>query len=174
VLPEILIIAVLCLIFVQDLLARSVYWFLFPVLLLLLLAEDLFKKHRSFEDIVQTGLINCAFLLLQFLLLSLYFTLKNKRWVNMTAELLGWGDILLLLCVAFYLPVLSFLFFYMVSLVTSLLAWVIWQVAMSGKDKHIPLAGLQAAFLSILLIMDWYWLHLNLTDDAWILNFIHK
>jgi len=174
VLPEILIVAVLFLIFVQDLRVRSVYWFLFPVLLLLLLTEDLFKKHRSFEDIGQTGLISCSFLLLQFLILSLYFSLKNRHWINITKELLGWGDILLLLCVAFYLSVFSFLFFYIVSLIGSLLVWVIWQVFVRCKNKHIPLAGLQAVCLSVLLMLDWYWLHLNLTDDAWVLNLIHR
>jgi hypothetical protein len=171
---EIVIVAVLFLISVQDFGARSVYWVMFPMVLLLLLAEGLSRQHRSLTGIAQTTLVNWAFLGLQFLMLSLYFSLKNRRWVNITKEMLGWGDILLLLCVALYLSVLNFLFFYIVSLIGSLLIWLSGQAIAKQKNNHIPLAGLQAVFLNIFLMLDWYWLHLNLTDDAWILNLIHR
>jgi len=163
----------LALIFVQDVRSRSVYWFLFPILLVLFSAAGLLQ-YRSLTAIGQTAFINCTFLALQFLLVSLYFSLKNRRWINITADLLGWGDILLLLCVAFYLSVLSFLFFYIGSLIGALLIWLIWQAIAAQKDKHIPLAGLQAILLGAFLTVDWFRLHLNLTDDAWLLNLFHK
>jgi len=132
------ILAVLALIFVQDIRSRSVYWFLFPILLVLFIAAGLLQ-YRSLTVIRETAFINCTFLALQFLLLSLYFSLKNRKWVNITTGLLGWGDILLLLSVAFYLSVLNFLVFYMVSLIGALLTWLIWQAIADHKDKHIPL-----------------------------------
>jgi hypothetical protein len=117
--------------------------------------------------------MNCLFLVLQFLLVSVYFSIKNRHWVNITSELLGWGDILLPLTIAFYLSVLNFLFFYIVSLVVSLLIWVIWQM-IAGKSKQIPLAGFQALCLTIFLMGDWYWKHFGAADDTWLLNLIHK
>jgi hypothetical protein len=173
VLLKVFILVVLAMIFVQDLRSRSVYWFWFPVLLVLFIAAGILQ-YRSFTAIGETAFINCVFLALQFLLVSLYFSLKNRKWVNVTTGLLGWGDILLLLSVAFYLSVLNFLLFYMVSLIGALLTWLIWQAIADQKDKHIPLAGLQAIFLGAFLTVDWFRIHLNLTDDAWISNLMHK
>lgn len=111
---------------------------------------------------------------MQFLLVSAYFSLKNRCWVNITAELLGWGDILLLLSITFYLSVLNFLFFYLVSLAMSLTAWLIWKIVSKRENKQIPLAGFQAICLFVFLMSDWYWLHFNAADDTWLLNLIHK
>ena len=171
---ELLIIVVLLLIFFQDAAARSVYWLMFPIVLLLLVVEGFSGQHRSLSVIAQTTLVNWGFLAIQFFILSLYFSLKNRRLVNITNEFIGWGDILLLLCIAAYLSVLNFLFFYIQSLIASLLTWLCWQVMAGQKNKHIPLAGLQAIFFSIFLMADWYWLHFNSTDDAWILNYLHR
>jgi hypothetical protein len=173
VLLKVLILVVLALIAVQDIRSRSVYWFWFPILLLLFIAAGLLQ-YRSLTAIGETGFINCTFLALQFLLVSIYFSLRNRKWVNITTGLLGWGDILLLLSVAFYLSVLNLLVFYVVSLIGALLTWLIWQAITDQKDKHIPLAGLQAIFLGAFFTVDWFRLHLNLTEDAWILNLIHK
>ncbi|BAU54921.1 hypothetical protein MgSA37_03100 [Mucilaginibacter gotjawali] len=118
--------------------------------------------------------MNCSFLALQLLLVSAYFSLKSRRWVNITTELLGWGDILLLLSIAFYLSVLNFLFYYLVSLAISLIVWLIWQVFSGKENRHIPLAGLQAMCLLVFLMSDWYWLHFNVADDTWLLNLMHK
>jgi len=170
---KVFVLVVLLLIFVQDIRSRSVYWFLFPLLAGLFVTTGIFQ-HGSFFNIGETASISCCFLVTQYLLVSLYFSVKNRKWINITTELLGWGDILLLLSVTLYLSVLNLVFFYMASLIGSMMTWLIWQSLVKGKNKHIPLAGLQAIFLSIFLIIDWYWLRLNLTDDAWILNLIYK
>jgi len=160
-------------VFIQDLKNRSVYWFLFPALFVLLIGISLLQ-HRSFTEILRPACINSLFLAIQFLLVSAYFSIKNRKWVNITAELLGWGDILLLLPIACYLSVLNFLFFYIGSLIISLITWIFWQIVSIKKDKQIPLAGFQAIIFGIFLTFDWYWLHLNVTDDMWLLNLIHK
>jgi hypothetical protein len=170
---KVFILVVLLLIVVQDFRSRSVYWFLFPVLSVLFFIADLYL-HRSFFDIGYTVICSCSFLLLQYFLVSLYFSIKNKRWVNITAQLLGWGDILLLLSLTFYLSLLNLIFFYVASLIGSLMTWLVWRVLAKNENKHVPLAGLQAIFLSIVFIVDWYWLHFNLSDDAWILSLSHK
>jgi hypothetical protein len=170
---RILLLFVLLLIFIQDLKSRSVYWFLFPVLVILFFAISLLQ-HRSFSEILQPAWMNLSFLAIQMLLVSVYFSVKNKHWVNITDELLGWGDILLLVSVAFYLSVLNFLFFYLASLVISLVCWLIWKLVSAKENKKVPLAGFQAIGMAVFLTSDWFWFQFNAADDTWLLNLIHK
>jgi hypothetical protein len=119
-------------------------------------------------------LINLGFLALQILLLSVYFSVKNKRLINIFDGLLGLGDILFLLSITVYLSVLNFLFFYIISLILILLTWLIGQIISDKKSKEIPLAGMQAFILIVFLTCDWWLKIVNLTDDTWLLNLITK
>jgi len=165
---KVLILATLMLIFLQDILSRSVHWFLFPVLAVLFIITNLLQ-HRFFTDMWQPVVLNCALLLFQVLLLSLYFSVKN-----ITTGLLGWGDILFLFSIAFYLSVLNFLFFYITSLTVILLVWALWQLASKAKNKQIPLAGFQALLFIFILAYDWWYKSFDLTNDNWLLNVIMK
>src|ERR1700743_489851 len=107
--------AVLALIFLQDVRGRAVYWFLFPLLAAALVSIR-FNLHEAW--------INMVFIVVQLLILTVYFSLKSSQWVNITTQLLGLGDILFLVCIALYFPVLSFLLFYTGSLVGALLLWL--------------------------------------------------
>lgn len=170
---KLLILFTLVLIFIQDVESRSVYWFWFPVLIILFILLNIQQRHLSIES-WQPVLINLSFLLLQFILVSLYFSIKNRKWVIITANLLGWGDILFLLSIAFYLPTLNFLFFYVVSLAAVLIIWLLWQLVSKEKSKQIPLAGLQALIFTVFLASDWWLKAIDLTNDTWLLDLITK
>ncbi|HEY8782396.1 MAG TPA: hypothetical protein VIM16_12305 [Mucilaginibacter sp.] len=170
---EINILVVLSLIFIQDIRSRSVYWVLFPILVALFILLHLLQ-HHSFAVTWQPVLINSTFLIIQFLIVSVYFSIKNKHWVNITDGHLGWGDILLLLSVAFYLSVLNFLLFYISSLIVSLVIWLLWQVLSKEKNKHIPLAGFQALIFTVFLAGDWWFKYFELTNDSWLHYLITK
>jgi hypothetical protein len=146
---------------------------MFP-LLAVLLAGVHFLLNRSIVDVGLSLFINLGFLILQLVLLTVYFSIKGKKLINITVQLFGLGDVLFLFSIAFYLSVLNFLFFYITSLAFILLAWVLVQSFSSSKSKQIPLAGLQAILFSVFLSGDWFWLHLNATNDAWLLNLIHR
>jgi hypothetical protein len=133
-----------------------------------------FHSLPDVQDFIKSVLINLAFIVIQLVVLTAYFSLKSGRWVNITARLLGLGDILFLGCMALYLPVLNFLFFYLASLVAVLLFWGIWQRVSVTKNKYIPLAGLQSFMVLVLLAGDWWCCSFNLTDDTWLLNLIAK
>lgn len=159
--------------FIQDLKDRSVYWVCFPLLALSFVSLSYLQLHNA-AALWQPVLINVGFVLLQVLLVSLYFSLKHKKFVNITHSLLGIGDILFLFSTAFYLSALNFLFFYIVSLIGSLIIWLIWQMLSSKKTKEIPLAGFQSIILMLFLAGSW-WIHLfDLANDAWLLNLIGK
>ena len=172
-LTKIAILILLVIVFVQDMRSRSVYWVLFPCLVFLFVLIKLLE-HRPFADALQPTLINLAFLAVQFLVLSVYFSIKNARWVNITAGMVGLGDILFLVAVAFYVSFLNFLLFYVFSLVGVLLVWLIWQGLSSLKGKHIPLAGLQALFLGLFLTTDWWISPFNSTSDNWLISFMTR
>lgn len=159
-------------IFFQDVKSRSVYWIFFPVLigLLLILHFDSSDQSWTWRD----TLFNIGFFASQLVLVILYFSIRNKKLTNIAAGLLGLGDILFILCTAFYLSVLNFLFFYIASLTAVLLFWLIWQSATPVKSRHIPLAGLQALLFAGFLLGGWWLKKWNLTDDTWVLNLISR
>jgi hypothetical protein len=168
-----LIAAVLLVIFLQDLKSRAVYWFLFPSLVILL-AYLRFQHSFSWPDWEKSVSINIGFIALQLLFLTLYFSVRNKKLINITNELLGLGDILFLLSISFYLSVLNFLFFYIISLIGALLIWLTWQSLSTKKNKYIPLAGFQSLIFMLFLACDWWLRSFDLTNDTWLLNLIAK
>lgn len=159
-------------IFFQDVKSRSVYWIFFPVLagLLLLLHFESSDQSWTWRDI----LFNIGFFASQLGLVILYFSIRNKKLTIITAGLLGLGDVLFILCTAFYLSIFNFLLFYIASLTAVLLFWLIWQSAVSVKSRHIPLAGLQALLFAGFLLGGWWLKKWDLTDDTWVLNLISR
>jgi hypothetical protein len=170
---KILVLTLLLTIFIQDFKTRAVYWVAFPILFTSLCILH-YIKYYAFSEIWQPTLVNFAFLALQISLISLYFSIKNKRFVNIVNGLLGLGDILFLLSITAYLSALNFLFFYVISLLLVLLAWSVRQSISVKKNREIPLAGMQALILMVFLTCDWWLKLFNLTDDTWLLNLITK
>jgi len=163
----------LLVIFVQDIKHRAVYWFLFPILMLLFLILQFLQGNKP-PGMWQPVLVNITFLLIQFAVVSAYFSVKNKKWVNITNGFLGWGDVLFLCSLCFYLSVLNFLFFYITSLVIVLIEWLVWQAVVKQPNKQIPLAGLQALIFAFYSAACWWGWGLNLTNDNWLLQILFK
>ncbi|PTQ92456.1 hypothetical protein C8P68_11256 [Mucilaginibacter yixingensis] len=153
----------LLLIFKQDVKDRMVWVWAFPLLAVALAWLNYREQH--IYDFRQLA-VNLIFLFVQLGLVSLYFSIKNKTWTNITSELLGWGDILFLCALAFYLPVVNFIVFYLSSLLLILLYWVLRK----PNNRHIPLAGLQALLFALLLCSGWLVPALNLQQTDWILK----
>jgi len=160
-------------IFIQDIKGRAVYWILFPLLAIVLFCSHALRAG-SLSLLWLPALINSGFVVLQLVLVTVYFSVRQKRLVNIVDRLLGLGDIFFLLSIAFYLSIINFLFFYIISLITSLFVWVIWQMIAERKTKHIPLAGLQAMLFILFLTGDWWVKLFDLTNDAWLLNLVSK
>jgi hypothetical protein len=170
---KLIIILALALISIQDFRERMVYWVIFPFLVVLLIFNRISLKE-SVNDIFFASLINISFIIIQLLLVSTYFSIKNKQFVNILTGLLGLGDVLFLIAVASYLSVLNFIFFYIASLILSLLFWIVWKKLVHPSEKHIPLAGIQAVLFAMVLIFDWWLLHIDITKDDWLTSFFYK
>lgn len=164
---QIIVLLSLAFIFYQDMRYRAVYWICFPLLAMLL-----FGLKYSF-----TGFLNgvtdigygLSFLLIQLLFLWIYFSVKKRRMINITSDYLGWGDILFLIVITFYLSPGNYVLFYIGSLTLVLIYVVLRGEAEEKKSsKHIPLAGLQAILLALLMVTDYLFKAFTLYSDSWI------
>ena len=162
----ILSIGTLFFIAIEDIKYRAVTWWLF--LLLFVSGIAWARQFKGWEDWFFYFLINLAFLLLQLLLLSLYFTFKNRQIVNITSSLIGIGDILFMVCSCCFFSLPVFMIFH----IGSLLASLILAICFAGlKKKGIPLAGLQSIVLISFLLIQSIW-QFNPFDDSSILLLI--
>ena len=96
--------------------------------------------------------INIGFIVIQLLLLSLYFSIKNRQWVNIADTLLGWGDIILFFLICLMLPPLQFIWFYTLSLLAVLVGFLIYKGIRQPVEETIPLAGGMSLCLIIYLV----------------------
>ncbi|MCJ8212042.1 hypothetical protein MUY27_20160 [Mucilaginibacter sp. RS28] len=150
---------------------RAVHWVLFPFGLLLLVSLH-YLQEGKISTMLYAVVFNVLFLLVQFLLVSVYFSLKHKQWVNLTRGMFNWGDIFFILVVACYLSTVNFIAFYISSLLVSLLAWLLVVRRYARNKNHIPLAGLQALFFVVLFAFSWIKPAFKLTDDSYLLNLL--
>ena len=135
-------------IFYQDTKERSVYWFLFPIVAFA--AGYLYYTNTLFELFWRTSIANLGIIALIFLVLQAYSKFKLKTDVK---EVFGLGDALLFigLCVAF--PNVTFIIFFVFSLLFSLLLHFVLKNKM--KVKSVPLAGYMSAFFIGVYFIHW-------------------
>lgn len=169
---ESILILMLLFLFYQDMKYRAVYWLLFPALLMLLFPIVL--RQLSFAETMRNGLCNLAFIISQLLIVSIYFSIKKRRLINITQDYLGLGDVFFLFVIAFYFSPLNYIVFYMTSLVLVLLLAIVFIIRGKKQLLKIPLAGLQAILFLIILIVDWNNSAVNLNDDLLMLNLMDK
>lgn len=158
---------VLMFIFYQDQRYRAVYWICFPLLGTLLLL--LKASSTGFQIGLTEAGYGLSFFIIQLLLLSVYFSIKHQRLINITHQHLGLGDILLLLVIPFYLSPGNYVLFYVVSLIVVLVYTLCtWTSNKGERSKHIPLAGLQALLLCMLMVVGFLYPDFTLYNDNWI------
>jgi hypothetical protein len=167
ILLQIMVIFCLGFIFYQDLLYRAVYWLCFLVLAILMFSLK-YKLCGLGKALVHTG-YGLSFLTFQLFILWIYFSIKRKKVISVTGDYLGWGDILFLVAIAFYLSPGNYIVFYVVSLIVVLI-YTLTATLLSNKERnpHIPLAGLQAALLCLLMAVDEFSSKFMLYDDSWL------
>lgn len=156
-------ISLLLLIFYQDSKYKAVTWILFPIIALVFLVFNLYSN--PFEVVLLNSVINLGFVAIQLILLTLYFSIKARKMVNIAQQSLGWGDILFLVAVCLLLPPNTFFLFYIVSLILVVLKEIIARLLFAIHSDKIPLAGLQALLLACLIIIQQLILRLNITKE---------
>lgn len=130
------IIALLVVCTYQDLRFRGIHWFVFPLLLVGVIAL------RWNEIDAETLLLNAGFLLFLLLGLTLYLSLKEQRLVNITSGYFALGDILFLCAL---IPLFSFHWFVLFFTVGTCATLIFHLIASFIKpQKTVPYAGYMA------------------------------
>ena len=153
----------------QDFKYRAIYFFCFPILLILGVVVGMTMLPS--EDLATNTVWNLGFLLSQLLMLTVYFSIRQRGWVDITKDLLGWGDVLFLVCSSTFFSPVNYLLFYVFSLFAVLLLVLFYRVTVKRKMSKIPLAGMQATIMGMLLILDWNATSINAYNDDWFLQY---
>lgn len=131
-----LFIGLLVLCFVQDVRFRGIHWMIFP----LILAGSVWLNFEALT--LQTILSNMLFLIVIFGGLTLYLFVRNRKLVKLTQGYFSWGDILFLLAILPLFDTLSFIYFFTVGTLLSLI--IHGATMLFKKQKNVPYAGYMA------------------------------
>jgi hypothetical protein len=146
---ELSIVVFLVFIIFQDFKSRAIYWFLCPLVFISALIYTYFEFHFFY---LKDLLTSTSFLVLQFLLASIYFSIKNRKLINITNSQIGLGDLLFLLSITPLFSISNYIIFYTASLLFSMLFYFFY-LLLDKTNRTIPLAGLQAIILLALLFI---------------------
>jgi hypothetical protein len=163
------IVFLLTVIFLEDMSSRLVHWFWFPALAFFLVIY----RYKSGEPIDTIGAaigFNLLYILLQLTVLTFYFWLKNRRLVNITREMIGWGDILFFICLACYFTPLSFILFNIASLLLVIIISALVATFKARSVGTIPLAGWQAVFFGLIISVFWVHPQYSVQFNTWLDN----
>ena len=104
--------------------------------------------------LVLNSLVNLAITTLIVGLLTAYYSIKSKRRINIFKKHFGFGDFLFFLCLCVMFSSEQYLTFIICSSIIILLLYLVLEKFNILSKNKIPLAGFQAAFLSLLLYLE--------------------
>ncbi len=135
-------ISTLVIIAYQDLRFYAVSWVAFPFLASLFFINGCL--HIGLQELLLNASVNILLVGCQLILISIYFSMKQKKLVNIINTKIGLGDILIILAFCFAFAPITFILFLTASLIISFLVVLVRKRKFYGHNK-IPLA----AYLSI-------------------------
>ncbi len=144
-----LIIIILFVIVYQDFRFLSISWWTIPALIILATYSGVMQIGA--KQLVITTAINLGFVLLQVIVLTLYFSIKKKHLVKITQQYLGIGDILFFIFLTICFEPLHFVLFFVMSLLVVIIVFFLLKSIQVYKKQHIPLAGAMG-FLYVLFL----------------------
>ena len=148
----------------QDFRYRAISWYAFPLLAILMLLGN-----KDFD--VTEAFVNISFLLVNFGLATLIISLRNKTVINLLKSHIGWGDLLMLICLCLYFSPINFFVFYLSSLVFIAITTGIYILVVRPAHYTIPLAGMQGLLLFTCMIGALLY-DVNLNNVRWFENYV--
>jgi len=162
-----LVIGSLAVIVWQDFRHRAIHTLIFPIAAVLLVVHSV--RLGVYSNIAV--MVNLAIVAVQLALLSLVMYWRRGTWLMAGERWLGWGDVVFFVILAFGFSTVNFVLFNVGSLMITLVGALL-VLAAGVKLTSIPLAGCQAALLSVLLILDHRQLGRGLYTDLDFTRFI--
>lgn len=140
---EMLVFLLICMFLIylsyQDFRYRAISWWLIPVLFLLLAYNNV--QNASFELVYHNLAFNFIFILIQTGLLFIYFSIKNRGFVNIINNYIGIGDFLFFMVLTVCFSVFNYVVFQVVSFIIVAMFFWIFRLLKKDLDPLIPLAG---------------------------------
>lgn len=149
---QILICLVLLIIVFQDFKYRAVHWIMFPLLWILLVIDSVISL--KLRDYISGTAINLLIIFIQVLILYTYYLLQGKNLKLIESRIMGAGDVLFIFIMAFAFTWTSFMFYYIAGLLFALLAWLIFRKLFKEQTGLVPLAGLLALYMIIIMLVE--------------------
>ncbi len=148
---KILLIVLFILIFIQDYKQRLVYWFLYFFVGICGLSLQLTFFH--WQTIAINFFINICFISILIVSGFLYCRLiKKEPFLNHS---IGIGDIFMFVSLSFLLPTISFILFFVFSLIFSLMIHLLLKEKYT-INNDVPLAGYMSLFFSFILLFSFF------------------
>ena len=136
----------------EDFRERSIHWFLVPGLAALLIALSVLRM--GWLEMLNITTWNAVFLCVQGAGLILYFAFKHRRYTPVVDRYIGLGDILFLLAITPAFGQWNFILFILSGIAIALLIFVLLQAFRPASDLTVPLAGILAAYLGLVLVLE--------------------
>jgi len=161
----VLFILLICIfIALQDFKYRAVAWYLFPLLAFFVLTFG-YVEGIALKKLILFFEVNLIVVFFQLFFLTIYFSIKNKKMFMPINEIIGLGDILFLIILCFAFSPINFILFVIIALFLTLLIILIIRKGKFDNQYKIPMAGYLSVFYSIVLIVFYYLLGINLYKD---------
>ncbi len=163
---DLLIFFSLIVIVFQDFKQRQISWFLIPLALTGVLIRSMTSENNNLNNF----LFNITFISVQLVLLTIYFSIKNKKFLNIIDTCLGLGDVLFFVVVSAFFSPLNFIVFYVCSMILTLTGIIVYNLLSKKRTKDIPLAGAMAVVLIVLLTTTLVFPHIDFYNDTYLLT----
>lgn len=138
----------LVIVFIQDWKYRRIHVVL-PIVLFLI---SFFIIHFKKSDLLEIVFINTAFFLITLSILTLYMSLKSKKFLNPFQHYFGIGDLLLYTAITPLFLLKNYILFFILSLLFAI--GLQFGLRRFIKEETVPLAGFSALFLFIIILKD--------------------
>jgi len=152
----------------QDLKNRLISWFLLPLLLVALM---LTANINRWEDFLINTSLNFSFLIVQYILLKIYFYVKERRTIIIIDKLIGKGDVYFIITLIFGFSIINYILVVIGGLIFSLVVFLIYSSIHKHNQNTVPLAGLLSIFL-LMIKTTGYIYDYNWQCDSNLINFI--
>jgi len=147
----------------EDFKERAIHWWWLPILAI----AGMLMQKTDWRLIIT----NLFFLTLLLVALTIYFSIKEGRLINITHKYLGLGDILFFIPLGIILSPSHLILFFICSSALTLGCVGLYFIISKKVLPTIPLAGFQSLFLLPLIIVSQI-THYDLTSDISLINFL--
>lgn len=149
----------------QDIKTRQIS--LYVLLLWLGVALAIVFQKYPVKEVGFNTLVNGSFVLIVFLILTAYFSAKEKQIVNIIDKYIGLGDLAFFLLLGVCFSPANYLLFFTCGLFLTLVGSVLLQLFYRNTAPEIPLAGAFAVQFIFLLSLRYFIRDFDPYSDSW-------